>query len=60
MGQDTSELTFNKNDRIVIITKGDETSWWTGQLNGKIGRFPGNKSDHFQGYLCKHRIVYKN
>lgn len=38
-GQGDQELTFRQGDIIVILEK-DESGWWQGELNGKIGIFP--------------------
>ena len=37
-----NQLSFDQNDRIVILTKDEETGWYTGRLekNNKVGLFP--------------------
>lgn len=35
------ELTIRKGDTISVISK-DETGWWKGKFEGKIGFFPSN------------------
>ena len=39
--QNSDELTFVKDDVIVILSK-DEPDWWRGQLGSAIGLFPVN------------------
>jgi len=38
---ESNELSFNKGDRIRIITR-DPSGWWTGEVNGRQGLFPAN------------------
>jgi len=40
-GEEAGELSFAKDDTIVVLEKGDD-GWWKGILNGKVGYFPGN------------------
>mmetsp|Transcript_41223 Transcript_41223/g.66999 ORF Transcript_41223/g.66999 Transcript_41223/m.66999 type:complete len:869 (+) Transcript_41223:313-2919(+) len=35
------DLSFRIGDKIIILEQ-DKSGWWTGELNGKIGFFPGN------------------
>nr|CAD7455482.1 unnamed protein product [Timema tahoe] len=39
--QNEDELTFEKDDVIVLLAK-EEPSWWRGELNGVSGLFPSN------------------
>ncbi|XP_023316913.1 intersectin-2 isoform X3 [Trichogramma pretiosum] len=39
--QNDDELSFEKGDVIVVLSK-DEDSWWRGDLNGTTGVFPSN------------------
>ncbi|XP_058804871.1 intersectin-1 isoform X2 [Phymastichus coffea] len=39
--QNEDELSFEKGDVIVVLSK-DEDSWWRGELNGLSGVFPSN------------------
>ncbi len=39
--QQEGELTINLNDVIHVVSQ-HESGWWTGELNGKKGIFPGN------------------
>ncbi|CAF1427782.1 unnamed protein product, partial [Didymodactylos carnosus] len=39
--QNTDELSFNKND-IIVITQSPEGGWWEGTLDTKTGWFPMN------------------
>lgn len=42
-GAQADELTFKKNDRILLISKdAGDVGWWKGELDGKIGVFPDN------------------
>jgi uncharacterized membrane-anchored protein YhcB (DUF1043 family) len=36
-----SELSFKANDRLVVLQK-DDSGWWQGELNGRVGMFPSN------------------
>jgi len=38
---DDDELTFKENDMIHLLGK-DDSGWWSGEFNGKIGLFPAN------------------
>ena len=40
-GTDGNQLSFAKDDRIAILGN-LETGWWRGELNGKVGHFPGS------------------
>jgi len=35
------ELTFKEGDMIHLVAK-DDSGWWSGEFNGKIGLFPAN------------------
>uniref|UniRef100_A0AC35TFU4 Unconventional myosin-Ie n=1 Tax=Rhabditophanes sp. KR3021 TaxID=114890 RepID=A0AC35TFU4_9BILA len=39
--QDTTELTFDVNQKIELIEK-HESGWWLGRINNKTGLFPAN------------------
>eukprot|EP01114_Cavostelium_apophysatum_P014008 TRINITY_DN3515_c0_g1_i2.p1 TRINITY_DN3515_c0_g1~~TRINITY_DN3515_c0_g1_i2.p1 ORF type:complete len:853 (-),score=225.26 TRINITY_DN3515_c0_g1_i2:38-2596(-) len=39
--QDTIELTI-KEEEIIFVIKEDQSGWWKGELNGKVGLFPSN------------------
>ena len=39
------ELSFNEGDRIEVIHK-DPSGWWEGRLNGEVGLFPENYTQH--------------
>ncbi|KAG0374056.1 hypothetical protein BGX24_010896 [Mortierella sp. AD032] len=42
-GEQPTDLSFNKGDRITVIRKTESTNdWWTGKLNGREGSFPAN------------------
>lgn len=36
-----SELSFKANEKLVVIQK-DDSGWWQGELNGRVGMFPSN------------------
>mmetsp|Transcript_9470 Transcript_9470/g.13046 ORF Transcript_9470/g.13046 Transcript_9470/m.13046 type:complete len:514 (+) Transcript_9470:59-1600(+) len=36
-----NELSFKEGD-ILLITRTDDSGWWVGKLDGKVGLFPGN------------------
>jgi len=36
-----SELSFKANERLVVLQK-DDSGWWQGELNGRVGMFPSN------------------
>lgn len=36
-----NELTFKANDRISVLQR-DDSGWWQGEINGKVGMFPSN------------------
>lgn len=40
--QNTDELSFAKNDMIILTQTPTEGGWWEGTLNGKTGWFPSN------------------
>lgn len=46
--QNEDELSFEKGDVIVVLSK-DEESWWRGELNGVSGVFPSN----YVSQMCK-------
>lgn len=46
--QNEDELSFEKGDVIVVLSK-DEDSWWRGELNGLSGVFPSN----YVSPMCK-------
>jgi hypothetical protein len=48
VAQNEDELSFDKDDIIVVVSK-DEPSWWKGEMNGVTGLFPSN----YVGPLCK-------
>ncbi|XP_021964596.1 intersectin-2 isoform X1 [Folsomia candida] len=39
--QNSDELSFIKDDVIIVISK-DEPDWWRGQIGGSVGLFPTN------------------
>lgn len=39
--QEAGELSFKKGDHISVMRK-DDSGWWEGECNGKIGAFPSN------------------
>ncbi|KAF9137294.1 hypothetical protein BGX30_010390 [Mortierella sp. GBA39] len=42
-GEQPTDLSFNKGDRIAVVKKtGSTNDWWTGRLNGREGDFPAN------------------
>uniref|UniRef100_A0A023FV40 Putative endocytic adaptor protein intersectin n=1 Tax=Amblyomma parvum TaxID=251391 RepID=A0A023FV40_AMBPA len=41
IGQQEDELSFQKGDILVVLSK-DDASWWKGELAGRVGRFPAN------------------
>lgn len=43
--EEEGELSFNEGDRIEIIRK-DPSGWWEGKLNGVVGLFPENYTQH--------------
>lgn len=40
--EDSSELSFNTGDFINKVQKDEEEGWFSGELNGRRGLFPGN------------------
>ncbi|UJR21197.1 hypothetical protein I4U23_024295 [Adineta vaga] len=44
--QNTDELSFAKNDVIVLTQAPIEGGWWEGTLDGKTGWFPSNYVEH--------------
>jgi hypothetical protein len=40
-GETEAEISFKQGDRITVISKGED-GWWQGEINGRIGNFPGN------------------
>jgi len=40
--QEENELSFREGDVITLIEKYDDSEWWQGELNGKLGLFPSN------------------
>jgi Rho guanine nucleotide exchange factor 7 len=40
--QNTDELSFSKNDIIILTQTPSEGGWWEGTFNGKTGWFPSN------------------
>ncbi|CAF0872682.1 unnamed protein product [Adineta ricciae] len=44
--QNTDELSFSKNDVIVLTQTPLEGGWWEGTLDGKTGWFPSNYVEH--------------
>ncbi|CAF2395780.1 unnamed protein product [Rotaria sp. Silwood2] len=40
--QNTDELSFAKNDIIIITQAPNDGGWWEGTLDGKTGWFPSN------------------
>jgi len=36
-----SELSFKANERLMVLQK-DDSGWWQGELNGRVGMFPSN------------------
>lgn len=43
-----SQLQFEKGDLITVLKMVDG-GWWEGVCNGKVGWFPGNYVEEFQG-----------
>lgn len=42
-GEQPTDLSFSKGDRIAVVKKtGSTNDWWTGRLNGREGSFPAN------------------
>ncbi|KAF9915930.1 hypothetical protein FBU30_001639 [Linnemannia zychae] len=42
-GQQDTDLSFKKGDRIMVTKRTDSTNdWWRGKLNGREGTFPAN------------------
>lgn len=42
-GEQPTDLSFSKGDRIAVVKKTRSTNdWWTGRLSGKEGSFPAN------------------
>ncbi|KAG0249481.1 hypothetical protein BG011_009264 [Mortierella polycephala] len=42
-GEETTDLSFKKGDRITVIKKTpSKNDWWTGKCNGREGSFPAN------------------
>ncbi|KAF9298367.1 hypothetical protein BGZ88_007020 [Linnemannia elongata] len=42
-GEQPTDLSFSKGDRISVVKKTESTNdWWTGRLNGREGAFPAN------------------
>ncbi|KAG0259725.1 hypothetical protein BGZ95_004595, partial [Linnemannia exigua] len=42
-GEQATDLSFSKGDRITVVRKTESTNdWWTGKLNGREGSFPAN------------------
>ncbi|KAF9152743.1 hypothetical protein BG015_004798 [Linnemannia schmuckeri] len=42
-GEQPTDLSFSKGDRITVVKKTESTNdWWTGRLNGREGTFPAN------------------
>ncbi|KAG9067730.1 hypothetical protein KI688_011317 [Linnemannia hyalina] len=42
-GEQPTDLSFSKGDRITVVKKtGSTNDWWTGRLNGRDGAFPAN------------------
>jgi len=41
VGTDASELDFLAGDSIVVKEE-DESGWWTGEIDGRVGLFPSN------------------
>eukprot|EP01122_Echinamoeba_exundans_P010740 TRINITY_DN4077_c0_g1_i1.p1 TRINITY_DN4077_c0_g1~~TRINITY_DN4077_c0_g1_i1.p1 ORF type:complete len:944 (+),score=200.29 TRINITY_DN4077_c0_g1_i1:66-2897(+) len=39
--QDNNQLSFEPNDEITVLAKA-ANGWWSGELRGKIGHFPGS------------------
>ncbi|KAG0204960.1 hypothetical protein BGX28_003261 [Mortierella sp. GBA30] len=42
-GEQSTDLSFRKGDRITVVKKTQSTNdWWTGRCNGQEGSFPAN------------------
>ncbi|XP_075751377.1 intersectin-1 isoform X4 [Rhipicephalus microplus] len=41
IGQQEDELSFQKGDVLVVLSK-EDSSWWKGELAGRVGLFPAN------------------
>ncbi|KAL1436160.1 hypothetical protein MTO96_010898 [Rhipicephalus appendiculatus] len=41
IGQQEDELSFQKGDVLVVLSK-EDASWWKGELAGRVGLFPAN------------------
>ncbi len=42
------QLSFTKNDTIIITQAPTDGGWWEGTLDGKTGWFPSNYVEHIQ------------
>jgi len=40
--QETNEISFKEGDIITLVEKYDDSEWWKGKFNGKVGLFPSN------------------
>lgn len=38
--EEEGDLTFNVGDVIDVIARDDESCWWTGEIHGRVGKFP--------------------
>nr|XP_054922114.1 intersectin-1-like isoform X3 [Dermacentor andersoni] len=41
IGQQDDELSFQKGDILVVLSK-EDASWWKGEIAGRVGLFPAN------------------
>lgn len=41
IGQQEDELSFQKGDLLVVLSK-EDASWWKGEIAGRVGLFPAN------------------
>ena len=40
-GESKSEISFSKGDEIIVYKIVQEDGWWRGEIDGKVGHFPG-------------------
>ena len=53
-----TELSLKKGDIVVVLQQGDPSSWWKGELNGKVGLFPGNYVKIIAPEVIKAEVLY--
>lgn len=43
VAENEDELTLNEGDTVIVLEKElEDSGWWKGELNGRIGVFPDN------------------